>query len=50
MKQWLKKKVESFMEYQQKRADYVILNRMSDRELHDLGISRGDIYRLCFGK
>jgi hypothetical protein len=25
------------------RADYWILNNMSDKELHDIGIARGDI-------
>jgi uncharacterized protein YjiS (DUF1127 family) len=28
---------------QQRRADYWILMNMSDKELHDMGISRGEI-------
>lgn len=28
---------------QQARADYWILTNMSDKELHDIGIARGDI-------
>jgi uncharacterized protein YjiS (DUF1127 family) len=28
---------------QQRRADYWILMNMSDKELHDIGISRGEI-------
>lgn len=50
MKQWLKKKVEAFMEYQQRRADYMVLHRMSDAELRDIGIARGDIKYVCFYK
>lgn len=33
----------SLQKAQQARADYWILTNMSDKELHDIGISRGDI-------
>ena len=33
----------SLQKAQQARADYWILTNMSDRELHDIGIARGDI-------
>lgn len=31
------------VEAQKKRADCIILNNMTDKELHDIGITRGDI-------
>ena len=31
------------VEAQKRRADYYILNNMTDKELHDIGINRGDI-------
>lgn len=33
----------TFQAYQQKRADYMLLQSLSDRELRDLGIGRGSI-------
>lgn len=48
MKNWLKKAFKRFEAAQQKRADYYILNRLSDRELSDMGISRCDIKRLVY--
>ena len=33
----------SLQKAQQARADYWILTNMSDRELHDIGIARGEI-------
>ena len=33
----------SLQKAQQARADYWILTNMSDKELHDIGIARGDI-------
>ena len=40
----LKKVFNRLVEYQQKRADYYLLQKMSDKELHDIGVSRGEIY------
>jgi uncharacterized protein YjiS (DUF1127 family) len=39
-----------FEEYQQKRADYIILKTMTDRELHDIGLSRGSIREAIYGE
>ena len=39
----------AFQAYQQKRADYLILQHLDDRELKDLGIGRGDIRRVIDG-
>tara|TARA_B100000035_G_C21033982_1_gene569905 strand:- start:4036 stop:4200 length:165 start_codon:yes stop_codon:yes gene_type:complete len=49
MKLWLKKAWKRFEAYQQKRADYYILQHLDDRELKDLGIGRGDIRRVIDG-
>lgn len=35
---------------QQQRADYWILNNLTDRELRDLGIGRSQIRELVYGK
>ena len=37
-------------ESQQRRADYWVLQNMCDKELHDMGISRGEIYNRVYGK
>lgn len=34
----------SIQKNQQRRADYWILQNMSDKQLNDMGISRGEIY------
>ena len=34
---------------QQARADYWILTNMSDKELHDIGIARGDLRNVVAG-
>ena len=36
-------------ENQQRRADYWVLKNMSDKELRDMGISRGEIYSRVYG-
>ena len=36
------------IEAQKRRADYYILNNMTDRELHDIGIARSNIRDLVF--
>ena len=41
---WLKK----IQKNQQRRADYWMLTNMSNRELQDIGISRGEINRIIF--
>ena len=35
---------------QQKRADYRILQMMSDKDLNDIGIGRGDIRRVIYAE
>ena len=35
---------QSIQKNQQRRADYWILQNMSDKQLKDMGISRGEIY------
>ena len=35
---------------QQRRADYWVLMNMSNKELHDMGISRGEVYQKVYGK
>jgi uncharacterized protein YjiS (DUF1127 family) len=34
---------------QQKRADYKLLQMMSDKDLNDIGLGRGDIGRVIYG-
>ena len=35
---------------QQKRADFKLLYMMNDRDLNDIGISRGDIRRVIYAE
>jgi len=49
MKTWLKKIFKRFEEYQQKRADYMLLQMMSDKDLQDIGIARGSIREIIYG-
>ena len=42
----IKRMVEKFQRWNDDRADIGELNRMSDRELNDIGMHRGDIYRV----
>jgi len=39
----------AIQESQQRRADYWILMNMTDRELHDIGIGRGQIREVLEG-
>lgn len=50
MKNWLKKIWISIEESQQRRADYYMLTKFTDRELNDLGISRSQIREIIYGK
>jgi uncharacterized protein YjiS (DUF1127 family) len=38
-----KKFVENFMAYQKARTDYWMLESMTDKQLKDIGITRGEI-------
>ena len=35
--------------HQQRRSDYWVLKNMTNKELHDIGISRGEIYNRVYG-
>jgi hypothetical protein len=52
MKEWFKKIFVAFIEARQREANAKIaamqLHRMSDRELNDIGIGRGDIRRIAY--
>ena len=52
MKEWLKKIFVALIEARQREANAKIaamqLYRMSDRELNDIGIGRGDIRRVAY--
>lgn len=52
MKEWFKKVLASMIEARQRQANARIaemhLWRMSDRELNDIGIGRGDIKRVVY--
>ena len=41
--------LKKFQENQQRRADYWILMNMGDKELHDMGISRGEVRQKVYG-
>ena len=47
---WLKALHESIQITQQVRAKLWLLNNMSDRDLHDIGISRGEIREYIYGE
>lgn len=49
MYSWFKKIFKRFEEYQQKRADYMLLRMLSDKELQDIGIARGQIREVIYG-
>jgi uncharacterized protein YjiS (DUF1127 family) len=44
-----RKVLKAIQENQQRRADYWILMNLSDKELHDMGISRGEIRQKVYG-
>jgi len=45
----LKRIFKKIQENQQRRADYWILMNLSDKDLHDMGISRGEIRQKIYG-
>lgn len=47
---FIKGLVKSQQDYSDYRETYKTLNRMSDRELNDIGITRGDIAAVARGK
>ena len=40
----------SLVNLQQKRADYWVLNNMTDNQLKDIGMTRGEIKQRFYGK
>lgn len=46
----LKKVFKAIETYQKKRADYLLLQMLSDRELHDIGIGRSQIKEVIYGE
>ena len=45
---WLINWFETVAVAQQRRADYWLLRNMTDKELKDIGISRGEIFQKVF--
>lgn len=50
MKKWLKSAWDAIQENQQKRADYWVLQNLSDRQLRDMGIGRSQIKGIIYGE
>lgn len=50
MKKWLNALWKAIQENQQRRADYWILQNLSERELRDLGIGRSEIRNIIYDK
>ncbi len=50
VKQFFKRAWKKHEIAQQKRADFRLLNMMSNKELHDIGIGRGDIRRVIYAE
>lgn len=49
MLNYLKSMWDSLVDYQDKRATVMMLSRLSDKELADIGISRYNIHEMVFG-
>jgi uncharacterized protein YjiS (DUF1127 family) len=47
---YLKEAKELMIQREASRQTYKELSALSDKELNDIGINRGDIYRIAFGK
>ena len=45
-----KRLFKQFPDNQQRRADYWVLMNLPDKDLHDMGISRGEVYQKVYGK
>lgn len=46
----LKKMYDGIVRIQERRAAYWQLQNLSDKELHDIGVTRGEIWEAAFGK
>ena len=49
MLNYLKSVWDSLVDYQDKRATVMMLSRLSDKELADIGINRYNIHEMVFG-
>jgi uncharacterized protein YjiS (DUF1127 family) len=49
MLNYIKSVWDAIVEYQDKRATVVMLSRLTDKELSDIGIARHNIYESVFG-
>ena len=49
-KVWASSALKSIQDSQQRRADFWILQNMSNKELRDIGISRTEIRRTVYGQ
>jgi uncharacterized protein YjiS (DUF1127 family) len=49
MLNYIKSIWDAIVEYQDKRATVVMLSRLTDKELSDIGIARHNIYESVFG-
>jgi len=49
MLNYIKSVWDAIVEYQDKRATVVMLSRLTDKELSDIGIARHNIYESIFG-
>ncbi|MDB9962804.1 DUF1127 domain-containing protein [bacterium] len=45
-----KKLYKAFEEHQQRRADFFIINSLSDRQLKDMGTTRGELKQRFYEK
>ena len=46
---WFKRQVTAYNEWKATRSTINELNKLTDRELNDIGIARGDIYAIARG-
>lgn len=46
---WLKTLIKKIIEAQEKRAEYWVLQNLTDAELRDIGIGRGQIREVIYG-
>jgi uncharacterized protein YjiS (DUF1127 family) len=46
--QYLRKLLKTIQDNQQRRADYWLLMNMTNKELQDIGISRGEINKVIY--
>jgi uncharacterized protein YjiS (DUF1127 family) len=50
MKKWFKAAFKAIENGQKRRAEYILLNTLSDRDLKDIGIHRSQIQGIVYGE